>query len=87
MGHPPEKHVFNAPVSVSLCEDVYECVCGCLSLPTAVCRELRDRTQCAEGPLGAAVRQSRGVAVNKAQTDLMSHSNDKHARDQEDSYS
>lgn len=49
------------------------CVCLTLNVPAAVCRKLCDRTQGAEGPLGAAVRQSRRVAVERAETD--SHSN------------
>lgn len=42
------------------------CMCSsCLNVPAAVCRKLCDRTQGAEGPLGAAVRQSRRVTVER----------------------
>lgn len=47
------------------------CVCmSCFSIPAAVCRKLCDRTQGAEGPLGAAVRQIRRVTVERAETGL-----------------
>lgn len=41
---------------------------SCLNLPTAVCRKLCDRTQGAEGPLGAAIRQCCRVTGNRAET-------------------
>lgn len=49
---------------------VYVCVGGgvsasCANSPTAVCRELCDRAQGAEGPLRAAVGQSGRVAVGR----------------------
>lgn len=41
-----------------------------LNSPAAVCRKLCDRTQGAEGPLRAAVRQSRRVTVDRAEVDF-----------------
>lgn len=48
------------------------CFC-CLNSPTAMSRKVIDRTQGAEGPLRAAVRQSRRVAMERAQTESLSH--------------
>lgn len=43
-------------------------ISGCI--PAATCRELGDRTQGAEGPLGAAVGQSGWVTARKTKTDF-----------------
>lgn len=43
-------------------------ISGCI--PAAACRELGDRTQGAEGPLGAAVGQSGWVTARKTKTDF-----------------
>lgn len=55
---------------------LFFCMCMCLFcvyVPTALCRKLCDRAQGAEGPLGAAVRQSCRVAVGKTATNPISY--------------
>lgn len=43
----------------------------CVYIPTTLCRKLCDRAEGAEGPLGAAVRQSGRVAAEKIASNLM----------------
>lgn len=63
MGHPPTE-VYRFPATAFL---MHVCVCVCVHVPTAVCRELCDRAQGAEGPLGAAVRQICRIAAEEGQ--------------------
>lgn len=73
MGHPPtEVYCFSATAFLF----AHVCLFS-VYIPTAVCRKLCDRAQGAEGPLGAAVRQSCRVAVGETATNLISHLDNK----------
>lgn len=55
-------------VTVFVVVPVWVSACVCLNLPTALCRQLCDRTQGAEGPLGAAVRKGCRITAERAET-------------------